>query len=468
MSNWIGTNRAFLRLILDAVLTALALFLGSVLSSSLAGPERPPAPDLPAAAYILAVAAWTVTALLLSIYRESHDQSAVDEAQAILAGTAVTTVILAAALFFLLPQASQLSILFFFGLQIMFLIGSRLILRLALTALHLPHYAPSRVLILGAGPIGREMAHMLERHRWAGLELVGFLDDDLPPGAEVEGYPVLGPVRDMEDQVQGRQIHEVVVTLPVATYEGFFRLLTDLQSLPARVRIVPDHLKSFLFRTRLEEFASVPVITLQKSGLTPFERRVKRAFDLILACAMMPLAAPLLAVIALAIRLDSPGPVLYRQPRVGENGKLFSMVKFRSMIQGAEETATEPVAFSENGEPIYKVPDDARITRVGRLLRRTSMDELPQLWNVLKGDMSLVGPRPELPWIVEQYEPWQRQRFVVPQGLTGWWQVNGRSDKPMHLHTEEDIFYIQHYSFFLDVRILWKTLGAVIKGRGAY
>lgn len=467
MSNWIGTNRAFLRLILDATLTALALFLGGVISSALAGPQGAPAPGLPAAVFLLAVATWTVTALLLSIY-ESHDQPAVDEAQAIVVGTAVTTIILAAALFFLLPGASRLSILFFFGMQLLFLIGSRLILRLALTVLHLPHYTQRRVLILGAGPIGRDMAHMLERHRWTGLELVGFLDDGLPPGAEVEGYPVLGSVRDMEDQVHSRQIQEVVVTLPIATYDGFFRLLTDLQSLPAKVRIVPDHLKSFLFRTRLEEFASVPVITLQKAGLTRFERRVKRVFDLILSCAMMPVAAPLLAVIALAIRLDSPGSVLYRQSRVGENGKLFSMVKFRSMIQGAEETETEPLAFSEKGEPIYKVPGDLRITRVGRLLRRTSMDELPQLWNVLKGDMSLVGPRPELPWIVEQYEPWQRQRFVVPQGLTGWWQVNGRSDKPMHLHTEEDIFYIQNYSFFLDVRILWKTLGAVIKGRGAY
>jgi exopolysaccharide biosynthesis polyprenyl glycosylphosphotransferase len=331
-----------------------------------------------------------------------------------------------------------------------------------------PRYARRRVLILGGGDMGCDMMRMLEQHRWTGLELVGFLDDHLPVGSDVEGYPVLGPVHDIEAHVHGQQIQEVVLALPMDSYDRLFDLLATFQDLPARVRIVPDHLKSFLFRTRLEEFASVPVITLQKAGLTTLERRVKRVFDLILAAILVPVAAPLVAAIALAIRLDSPGPVLYRQPRVGENRKLFSMVKFRSMIEGAEEIEREPVTFSADGEPIYKIPGDPRVTRVGRLLRRTSLDELPQLWNVLKGDMSMVGPRPELPWIVAQYEPWQQQRFVVPQGVTGWWQVNGRSDKPMHLHTEEDIFYIQNYSLILDLRILWKTLGAVVKGRGAY
>jgi exopolysaccharide biosynthesis polyprenyl glycosylphosphotransferase len=467
MSNWIGTNRTLLRLLLDAGLTALALYLAAVLSPAAAEAPLFPSTGLPALAYLLAVGTWLGAALLLSIY-QLHDQRAVDEAQAILVTSLVSVVVLAAALFFVLPQISRPVVLLFYGLQLLFLAGSRLAIRLALRILDVPRYARRQVLILGAGDLGRDMMHMVERHRWTGLELAGFLDDHLPVGSNVEGYPILGPVRELEVQVHGLGIQEVILALPVDSYDRLFVLLATLQDLPAKVRIVPDHLKSFLFRTRLDEFASVPVITLQTAGLTPFERRIKRAFDLLVAAILTPVMAPLMAAIALAIRLDSPGPVLYRQPRVGENGKLFSMFKFRSMIQGAEEIERMPVSLSAGGEPIYKIRGDPRVTRVGKLLRRTSMDELPQLWNVVKGDMSMVGPRPELPWIVDRYEPWQQQRFLVPQGLTGWWQVNGRSDKPMHLHTEEDIFYIQNYSFFLDVRILWKTLGAVVKGRGAY
>jgi lipopolysaccharide/colanic/teichoic acid biosynthesis glycosyltransferase len=153
---------------------------------------------------------------------------------------------------------------------------------------------------------------------------------------------------------------------------------------------------------------------------------------------------------------------------VGEQGKLFPMCKFRSMVKNAEAHQAEAMQIMADGTLWHKRPDDPRVTQVGRFIRRTSLDELPQLINVLRGEMSLVGPRPELPWLVEQYEPWQWQRLSVPQGITGWWQVNGRSDKPMHMYTEDDLFYIQNYSLLLDVQILWRTIGAVLKGKGAY
>ncbi|HSJ53864.1 MAG TPA: hypothetical protein VLC52_08945, partial [Anaerolineae bacterium] len=245
MSNWIGTNRTLLRLILDTALTVLALFLAGVLSSALAGPRVPPAPDLPVLVYLLAVGIWIVIALLLSIY-ESYDLRAVDEAQAILVTATLTTIALAAALFFLLPQVSRPAILVFYALQLLFLAGTRLGIRLALRILDLPRYTHRRVLILGAGDMGRDMMHMLNRHRWTGLELVGFLDDELRAGTDVEGYPVLGPVHEIEDRVHSLQLQEVVLALPVGSYDGFFDLLRTLQALPVEVRIVPDHLKSFL------------------------------------------------------------------------------------------------------------------------------------------------------------------------------------------------------------------------------
>ena len=213
---------------------------------------------------------------------------------------------------------------------------------------------------------------------------------------------------------------------------------------------------------------------------------LKRTFDISAALIGVILAAPVFLVLPILIKLDSPGPVFFRQVRVGLNrrrgdrrrlgaqpaaecrrtdrrkqnvyGRPFDIIKFRSMVHDAEKRCG----------PVWAISNDPRITRVGAFMRRTRLDELPQLINVLKGEMSLVGPRPELPWLVQQYEPWQRQRLSVPQGITGWWQVNGRSDKPMHLNTEDDLYYVYNYSLWLDLRILLMTPLAALRGRGAF
>jgi lipopolysaccharide/colanic/teichoic acid biosynthesis glycosyltransferase len=171
---------------------------------------------------------------------------------------------------------------------------------------------------------------------------------------------------------------------------------------------------------------------------------------------------------ALSVFLEDGVPVLFRQKRVGENGRLFEMLKFRTMIKNAEQLQSQVERQDANGNLIHKSKDDPRVTRTGRLLRRLSLDELPQLFNILGGTMSFVGPRPEMPYLVEKYQPWQRKRFAVPPGLTGWWQVSGRSDKPMHLHTEDDLYYIQNYSIWLDLQIIVRTVWVVLIGRGSY
>jgi len=195
---------------------------------------------------------------------------------------------------------------------------------------------------------------------------------------------------------------------------------------------------------------------------------VKRLFDLVLSLVLLVLLGPWLLLVAVMIRLDSPGPALFRQQRVGENGRLFTMYKFRTMCVDAEQRLNEVLQETPDGLSFNKRPDDPRVTRLGRFLRRASVDELPQLLNVLRGDMSMVGPRPELPLLVQHYENWQRQRFAVPPGMTGWWQVSGRSERAMHMHTEDDLYYIRNYSLLLDLRILWRTIGVVLRGRGAY
>jgi exopolysaccharide biosynthesis polyprenyl glycosylphosphotransferase len=207
---------------------------------------------------------------------------------------------------------------------------------------------------------------------------------------------------------------------------------------------------------------------LRAPALNNYQRLIKRSFDLVLASLSLLVCLPWMGVIALLIRLESSGPVVLQQQRVGENGHLFRMLKFRSMVHNAEELRSQVETLDQAGNLIHKTKQDPRVTRIGRLLRRTSLDELPQLFNVLKGEMSLVGPRPELPYLVEKYEPWQRARFSVPQGITGWWQIQGRSDKPMHLNTEDDLFYVQNYSILLDIYILLKTIAVVWSGKGAY
>jgi exopolysaccharide biosynthesis polyprenyl glycosylphosphotransferase len=192
----------------------------------------------------------------------------------------------------------------------------------------------------------------------------------------------------------------------------------------------------------------------------------KRWIDAAGAAFALLLLSPLLIVVAAIIRLDSRGPAIFRQERVGRGGQVFTVYKFRTMAHDPDK----PIHLfrDEDGQYRHKIKNDPRVTRVGRYIRRSSIDELPQLFNVLRGEMSLSGPRPELPQIVQQYAPWQHQRHLVRPGLTGWWQVQGRSDKPMHEHTELDLYYVENLSFRLDAAIVAQTIRIVVKGLGAF
>jgi len=215
-----------------------------------------------------------------------------------------------------------------------------------------------------------------------------------------------------------------------------------------------------IFASQVDDKETISLIYLRTPIFTPFQRILKRVLDISLSLTLCLILAPIMAIIYIIVKYDSPGPAIISQQRIGQFGKPFAMYKFRSM-------------YVESGADIsmvtyIKTADDSRITPAGRIIRRWSLDELPQLVNVIRGDMSLVGPRPELPHIVENYETWQTQRFEVPQGMTGWWQVNGRSDLPMFDNTSYDLHYIENYSIRLDIYILFKTISVVIRGRGAY
>jgi exopolysaccharide biosynthesis polyprenyl glycosylphosphotransferase len=326
---------------------------------------------------------------------------------------------------------------------------------------------PASVLIAGAFDSGIALAETITREHGAVLKVAGFVDDR-PPSDRRLPAPFLGTTDEIIQIIGRNNIDFVVIALPESRSQEVESLIFSLEKLDVRVYLVPDFLSLAVLNAEVERFGELVVIGIREPVIRGHRRVTKRVMDLVVSTMAFLFTWPLMIAIWIAVRLDSAGPVLFVAERVGENGRIFKMYKFRTMLVDAASYQAEVATETEDGRKIYKVKDDPRITRVGRWLRRTSLDELPQLFNVLKGEMSLVGPRPEQPFITEEYDHWQWQRLLVPPGVTGWWQVSGRSDLPMHLNTQYDIFYVRNFSILFDLKILFKTLLVVIRGKGAY
>jgi exopolysaccharide biosynthesis polyprenyl glycosylphosphotransferase len=381
--------------------------------------------------------------------------------------------ILAGALYFTFRQVSRLQFIYFGILDLLLLTFAHAILDGWVS--RVGKRSTWRVLIVGTSQAGHSLASRLHEQPLAGVQIVGFLADDGLNEPDIDGLPVIGTLDRVVEIIQQKQISEVILALPHEDYERMLATIMALEKLPVQVSLVPDVLDLAWFVTRVDELNGVPLLRLRESPLNGPARAVKRLMDIVLSSILIILSTPLMLIVALAVRLDSPGPVLIRQKRIGENGEPFYMLKFRTMFAGAEtaipkegEVEQARKETQNGGAIVHKRPNDSRVTRVGRVLRHYSIDEFPQFVNVLRGEMSLVGPRPELPWLVDCYEPWQRHRFAVPPGMTGWWQIHGRSDRPMHLNVEDDLYYIRNYSLWMDIQILLRTIPAVLSGRGAY
>jgi len=369
-------------------------------------------------------------------------------------------------LYFSFRDVPRIMVVYFYVVDLVLLAVFRLVLARVLRRRQAKGQDVLKLLVVGANETGRLVAEAVQSELGAACVCIGFLDDQ--PTAEC--MPLLGPIREARTVVVQHAIDELIIALPLAQHHQVEPLLLDLQTLPVHISIVPDQFRLAMVRASVDQVAGIPLIGVREPLICGANRLLKRAFDLLISGLALAVAWPGLLAIAAAIKLDSPGPAIFKQQRVGENGRMFWMYKFRTMAVGAENHVPCEYVTDGNGcqRPVYKIPCDPRVTWLGRILRRLSLDELPQLINVIKGEMSLVGPRPEQTFIVEQYQPWQRQRLAVPPGITGWWQINGRSNLPMHLNTEYDLFYIRNYSLWLDIVILLRTLGAVIQGRGAY
>lgn len=418
--------------------------------------------------YYEAALLYPVVFFLFSLYDPERTFRAADEYQTLTVACLLAGLALAGLVYFTNRDISRLALVYFYVVHFALLTSWRAVARLFQKRQYEQGIVARRVLIIGGGDALRHTLERLHELSWNGVRLVGYLTDDPPIPTADERVPNLGPLLRFESTIRSLQVDDVLLALPTESYEKVQGFVTQLIDKPCNVWIVPDYFNLFLYGSSVYNLGGIPLIGIKVPTLSGYQRVIKRAFDLCVGTLLLLPALPAMAIIALAIRLDSRGPFLLKQQRVGENGCLFWMYKFRSMIADAEEHLEEVFRYDEQGRLIHKTANDPRVTRVGRFLRRMSLDELPQLFNVLRGEMSLVGPRPELPYLVERYQPWQRKRFAVPQGITGWWQVNGRSDKPMHLYTEDDLFYIQHYSIWLDLQILLRTIWVVLCGRGAY
>jgi len=458
--------------VLDLVLTPVGLWIASQLRILLPyGQYIPPeAAVLPLPVYLLAIVCWSTALMLNGVYDPQRVLRWFNESIRVVSAAVLATGLLAGALYLTYRETSRLQFIYFLIINLFLLLGHRAILRIADRMRgHLRANGHIRILVLGAGDLGQRVAQVIHDHSRWGLELVGYLDDDKEKqGQSFEGASVIDKIFAIRQVVEGHEIDEVWIALPVWAYDRINLVLYELERLPVRIKVIPNYFSLALVQAKAEVVGGIPIIGLRDPVIEGFPRLLKRAFDTVTGVLFLFFLAPLGAIIATAIRLDTPGPVFFKQQRVGENGRLFGMLKFRSMYNDAEKFKDEVVTETATGEVIHKSQSDPRVTRVGRILRRTSLDELPQLINVLKGEMSLVGPRPEMPWLVDRYQSWQRKRFAVPQGLTGWWQINGRSEKPMHLNTDDDLYYVYNYSLWLDIKILLKTPIAIIKGRGAF
>jgi len=325
-----------------------------------------------------------------------------------------------------------------------------------------------RFLIVGSGTRARRLAETLLQHSEWGIRIVGHLDPDpTRVGNRVLESSVLGTVGDITSVLKGNVIDEVILAVPRAMIPDVDKIAQACEEEGVKLCLMADVFEVHAARTRLVALGPIPLLTLEPVAQGDWQLLVKRCMDLAIAALVVPLL-PVIGLIALAIKLDSPGPVFFRQERVGLHKRRFRMLKFRTMVQDADQRQAEVEHLNEAKGPIFKIANDPRITRVGRFLRRTSLDELPQMLHVLTGEMSLVGPRPMSLRDVDLFDQGiQRKRFSVKPGLTCLWQVSGRSNLPFSKWLELDLYYIEHWSLGLDLKILFKTLPAVLSGTGA-
>ena len=406
---------------------------------------------------------WGVSFYSFNLYRPRRMGSHLGEFVDIAKANTLSILILVALTFFVKPfEFSRLVIVYFWLLNLIVLGCSRMVFREILRVFRRMGYNQRQVVIIGAGKLGQRVGDTLKMHPELGLQVRGYLSRNAEKiGQILEGIPVLGTFEQASD-ILTCQVDMVFLCLPPEVESEAERLMKILSATTAEVKIIPSIYEFVTLRAEAEMFEGLPIITLQGSPLYGWNLLLKRMVDVCGATVALVVASPMALVIAILIKLTSPGPVFYRQTRVGLDGKSFDIIKIRTMCIDAEEKTG----------PIWAHPQDPRRTVIGAFLRRTSLDEFPQFWNVLKGEMSIVGPRPERPEFIEKFRsqiPQYNLRHKMKAGITGWAQINGlRGNTCWEKRLAYDMYYIEHWSLWLDVKIMIMTLWKGLIHREAY
>ena len=358
-------------------------------------------------------------------------------------------------------NVSRLFLLIFSSLVIVLTVGARMSLQAWVDHIRRSGHNLRRILIAGSGELAHSVIDRVRLHEEFGFEVIGMVTDDV----EAESYrsvPIVGDLGDVPTLIRDQGVHQLYIALPMSSHERILDVWRSTANEIAEVKVVPDLLQYLTLGAGVEDLDGVPIVNLSRIHMEGFSAVLKRAADMLVSAACLTLFAPLFPLIAIAVKLTSPGPILYRQQRMGLDGHDFEILKFRSMSVDAEK----------NTGPVWANEQDARCTPIGAFLRKLSLDELPQFWNILRGDMSLVGPRPERPYFVDEFRhriPHYMLRHRVRAGLTGWAQVHGwRGRTSLEKRIEYDLYYIENWSLSLDLKILWMTVANGMAHEHAY
>ena len=463
----------------DVALTTVAFFAAFFIRDMFLpaiAPGRFPHGLFPLAEYLkiypVVLVIWSV---LLFSYHSYHSHRTVSLRREVLTTIRVVVVgnVILATIAYLLPlrQLSRAWFVLFGVLAAGLLVLEKIVVRILARYVRSKGLNYRTVLIVGTGRRAIEIARLIAEHKYWGYKILGFVSDGHHLSNGWTRYRIFGTVPDLKKTLEqgtiGEPIDEIVFAVTRKKLDEMKQIFLMCEELGIRTRVAMNFIQNRVARIEIEELEGVPFLTFTTTPSNETQLAFKRLLDVAVSVIILVLSLPAIGIAALAIKLTSPGSVLFKQQRIGLNGRIFTLYKFRTMIEDAHERRAEVSHLNEMTGPVFKSKADPRVTFVGRFLRKFSLDELPQLWNVLKGDMSLVGPRPPIPEEVASYHRWHRRRLSMKPGLTCLWQISGRNNIDFDRWMQMDLQYIDNWSPSLDVKILLRTIPAVLLGKGA-